>query len=177
MVQTEANNWMGHGFYQFSPELFYRVFSEVNGLRVDRLVLYEKYLFSPRYEVPDPASVRGRIELSNAWIGVSLLVRATRIRKTKLFPTWPQQSDYSEAWNVQDQTDGAKTEPKPVPSAPARPSMREVLKRKLPLVIAWKHAFNNRYPFMSRFTWKLRNIAYHKTHAFKAQPDRYRPSE
>ena len=32
-VHTMANNFMGHGFYQFSPELFYRVFSPENGFR------------------------------------------------------------------------------------------------------------------------------------------------
>ena len=28
---TVANNLCGHGFYQFSPELYYRIFSEENG--------------------------------------------------------------------------------------------------------------------------------------------------
>ena len=28
---TPANNWCGHGFYQFSPELFYRILSRENG--------------------------------------------------------------------------------------------------------------------------------------------------
>ena len=32
-AHTMANNFMGHGFYQFSPELFYRVFSPENGFR------------------------------------------------------------------------------------------------------------------------------------------------
>src|SRR5688572_7074261 len=27
-IQTPANNYFGHGFYQFSPEVFYRVFTE-----------------------------------------------------------------------------------------------------------------------------------------------------
>lgn len=30
-ITTPANNMMGHGFYQFSPELMFRVFSEQNG--------------------------------------------------------------------------------------------------------------------------------------------------
>ena len=30
-VNTPANNMMGHGFYQFSPELMYRIFAEANG--------------------------------------------------------------------------------------------------------------------------------------------------
>ena len=28
---TPANNLMGHGFYQFSPELYFRIFSKENG--------------------------------------------------------------------------------------------------------------------------------------------------
>jgi hypothetical protein len=31
---SSANNQMGHGFYQFSPELFHRVLSTENGFRV-----------------------------------------------------------------------------------------------------------------------------------------------
>lgn len=34
-----ANNWSGHGFYQFTPELFYRTFSEENGFRVSKLLV------------------------------------------------------------------------------------------------------------------------------------------
>ena len=33
-----ANNMLGHGFYQFSPELFYRIFSKENGFSVVQYV-------------------------------------------------------------------------------------------------------------------------------------------
>lgn len=39
-MHTCANNLCGHGFYQFSPELFYRVFSEQNGFEVERMVIH-----------------------------------------------------------------------------------------------------------------------------------------
>ena len=45
VIQTMANNWFGHGFYQFSPELFYRVLSPENGYRVRRVVVHESYEF------------------------------------------------------------------------------------------------------------------------------------
>ena len=37
---TPANNFLGHGFYQFSPELYFRVFSPDNGFRVLKMYLY-----------------------------------------------------------------------------------------------------------------------------------------
>jgi hypothetical protein len=37
---------MGHGFYQFGPELYYRAFSEENGFQVERLELQESRYFS-----------------------------------------------------------------------------------------------------------------------------------
>jgi SAM-dependent methyltransferase len=36
---TPANNWVGHGFYQFSPELMMRVFSDANGYALQGLKL------------------------------------------------------------------------------------------------------------------------------------------
>ncbi|MDP6582770.1 MAG: hypothetical protein QF681_19120 [Vicinamibacterales bacterium] len=56
---TAANNMMGHGFYQFSPELFYRVFSEANGFTVERMLMTGKS--STRwYEVADPKTLMSR---------------------------------------------------------------------------------------------------------------------
>src|SRR5262249_13058363 len=38
---TPANNLMGHGFYQFSPELLYRIFSPANGYQIRKLMICE----------------------------------------------------------------------------------------------------------------------------------------
>jgi len=46
-VHTMANNFMGHGFYQFSPELFYRVLSPENGFRMRRVVVFEQRIGRP----------------------------------------------------------------------------------------------------------------------------------
>ena len=55
---TPANNTMGHGFYQFSPELFYRVLSDANGFTVERMLVTGTS--STRwFEVADPASIGG----------------------------------------------------------------------------------------------------------------------
>ena len=37
ILGTTANNFFGHGFYQFSPELFFRIFSAENGFEVVRM--------------------------------------------------------------------------------------------------------------------------------------------
>jgi SAM-dependent methyltransferase len=98
VLHTPTNNWSGHGFYQFSPELFFRAFSADNGYRVERMVAYEVYPNSPFYEVSDPAQVRSRVELARGHHRVLLLVLARRLHVADIFKHAPQQSDYVEEW-------------------------------------------------------------------------------
>jgi hypothetical protein len=96
---SPANNYMGHGFYQFSPELFYRVFSEANGFQVESMYVYEG-AFTPRfrwYEVKDPSVVRRRVTLEGG-VDAMLLVRARKLRDVMPFAQAPQQSDYEASW-------------------------------------------------------------------------------
>ena len=72
---TMPNNWCGHGFYQFSPELFYRMLSPGNGFSI--LGLYITSLAGRAYSVRDPEVVRSRVELCNDE-PVYLLVHARR---------------------------------------------------------------------------------------------------
>lgn len=95
---TMANNFMGHGFYQFSPELFYRVFSSENGFRVHRAVLFESRIGKPKwYEAADPQRIGERVELINRR-QTYLLVHAERIADVPIFAAPPQQADYSALW-------------------------------------------------------------------------------
>lgn len=110
---TPANNYCGHGFYQFSPELFYRVLAPEYGFEVERLqavvdtagfsrVLGVKYAFpitGPRYTVADPAQVKDRVLLVNAE-PVLLFVQAHRTRLVDPLRTAPQQSDYVGHWTA-----------------------------------------------------------------------------
>ena len=41
ILVTPANNWFGHGFYQFGPDLFYQVFNSDNGFCVKEMVVTE----------------------------------------------------------------------------------------------------------------------------------------
>jgi SAM-dependent methyltransferase len=91
-LETPANNLCGHGFYQFSPELFFRLFTPANGFELLRLyVLCE----GQAYHVVDPISIHGRALLRNSE-GATLRVHARKIAELPLSPI--QQSDYAETW-------------------------------------------------------------------------------
>ena len=93
---TMPNNWCGHGFYQFSPELFYRALSPDNGFSV--IEIYFADLEGRRFfKIVDPAAVRERVQLRSAE-PLFLLVHARRDRVRDVFATVPQQSDYVSDW-------------------------------------------------------------------------------
>ena len=94
---TPTNNQMGHGFFQFSPELFFRVFAPPNGFEIRRMVLQPYTLFRRAYEVADPATVGERVGLING-TPVRLFVHAVRTARCGILEDAPQQSDYSAAW-------------------------------------------------------------------------------
>jgi len=93
---TLPNNWCGHGFYQFSPELFFRALGPENGFSV--VEMYFADLEGRHfYRIVDPAAVRERVLL---WTSdpVFLLVHARRDAVRDIFATAPQQSDYVSDW-------------------------------------------------------------------------------
>jgi len=95
---TPANNLMGHGFYQFSPELFFRAFTRTNGFEIMKVFLYEyPWTSAVWYEVPDPESVRSRVGLKNRH-PVYLIAWAKKIASVPIFAQPPQQSDYAALW-------------------------------------------------------------------------------
>jgi hypothetical protein len=97
IVITPVNNIMGHGFYQFSPEVFYRVLNERNGFEIESMLIFE---YSPEekwFQVEDPKKVKRRVELMNS-SATYLCVRAKRTKIKQIMVQFPQQSDYEDAW-------------------------------------------------------------------------------
>lgn len=94
---TPANNFPGHGFYQFSPELFFRVFSANNGFEVVDVIFMEDYPEAPWYRVADPERIGRRVTFENTRPAY-LFVLARRMSVKPIFERFPQQSDYSSAW-------------------------------------------------------------------------------
>ena len=101
---TPANGAMGHGFYQFSPELFFGVFNAQNGFVLRKIVLFEAFKpDAPFYEVNNPAVVGRRVELSVSR-PVYLAVLAQKTADVPILARPPQQSDYVAAWSRPGQT-------------------------------------------------------------------------
>lgn len=105
-MSTPANNFCGHGFYQFSPELMFRVFSRENGFEICTVQLIEARYPSPEltrnraaYVVVDPADLRCRVGLVTK-SPVLMLVEARKVREVPLFARPPLQSDYVSAWSA-----------------------------------------------------------------------------
>ena len=107
-IITGGNNFLGHGFYQFSPELFYRTLSAENGFRVVRLIAAE--VGGRWFEVADPKVVKGRVELVNNE-PIYLMVLAERIERRTIFENTPQQSDYVEMWRGEAEKRAAANAP------------------------------------------------------------------
>jgi hypothetical protein len=99
---TPANNQCGHGFYQFSPELFFSAFSTANGFRVNSLfVAPDTNDEKDRswYIVKNPAEAGGRVTLTNDRPTYIMLLAE------KITPEIPEtitafQSDYVQAWSA-----------------------------------------------------------------------------
>ena len=97
---TPANNQMGHGFYQFSPELYFRVFSDDNGFKIKKVLININAGSATQwYEVADPKAVNSRVMLVNNF-PISLMIIAEKIAAKKVFETIPQQMDYTNTWNA-----------------------------------------------------------------------------
>jgi len=99
VIITGGNNFLGHGFYQFSPELFYRALSRENGFTVERMIAAE--VGGRWYEVADPKDIKSRVELINDK-PTYLMVLAQKFAGKPLFANAPQQSDYVEMWQNSD---------------------------------------------------------------------------
>lgn len=100
---TPANNFCGHGFYQFSFDLFFRLFDGANGFKLNRLLALavqfsESSEASRRrriYEVTDPAKLRTRLGLASGR-PVLMLIEAEKVEEREPFSTYPVQSDYAD---------------------------------------------------------------------------------
>lgn len=97
LLITPANNQMGHGFYQFSPELFFRVLVPENGYVIEQVLLKTSLRRSPWWQVVDPVQSGGRAEMLTSRV-TYMYVQARRTGDVGEKLTVPQQSDYVAVW-------------------------------------------------------------------------------
>ena|SRR5918993_2237525 len=106
---TPTNNYMGHGFYQFSPELYFRIFSPENGFRVEHILLVQGAQTPRWFRVTDPETTKKRFGIEDSERSM-LYVLATKVADVEPFTTAPLQSDYQAVW---------QTDPERVPAVSA----------------------------------------------------------
>lgn len=133
-IFTPANDNCGHGFYQFSPEFFYRVFQESNGFEVLRMWLVthpfpSNFLSSKEkcYEIKDPAKVSDRVIISRSG-PMMLMMEARKINENQPFAAAPLQSDYLAEWHAQHSM---------VAKAPQEFSWKKCILNQLPLPLRY----------------------------------------
>jgi hypothetical protein len=90
-----ANNFCGHGFWQFSPELFFSLYSVASGYLETEVFLADLCDETKWFEVQPPShGRRAEVRSSNP-----LHVMCRTIKGTTVFPESVQQSDYVHIWD------------------------------------------------------------------------------
>ena len=99
LIITPSDNQCGHGFYQLSPELFFRAFSKENGYQVETALLRVGMSDSEPeiIRLNDPA-IDGKRQEIRTTDQALLYITATRVEVNQIFQSWPQQSDYLATW-------------------------------------------------------------------------------
>ena len=96
-----ANNYCGHGFWQFSPELFFSLYSEKNGYSDTRIFLVSLDDWDTWYECVKPNGSRGEFRSIGR---APLLIMAATTKSGAFSHQDVQQSDYIAAWNADEES-------------------------------------------------------------------------
>ncbi len=104
-----ANNYCGHGFWQFSPELFFSLYSEANGYSETRVFLASGYRTDVWYEVTRPEHG----QRANVISFTPTLVLCRTVKAHKHSHDRVQQSDYVHVWQ-KDAAPQTPVKPRPV---------------------------------------------------------------
>jgi SAM-dependent methyltransferase len=104
-----ANNLCGHGFWQFSPELFFSLYSKSNGYDETQVFLADVTNEQQWYEVHRPQKGE-RVEIVSS-ASVFAMVRTRRAGSFSHKNV--TQSDYEYLWASHNDLDGPSPQPKP----------------------------------------------------------------
>lgn len=113
-----SNNFCGHGFWQFSPELFFSLYCESNGYSETRVFLASEYRTDIWYEVAKPEyGQRANVISFTPTFVLCRTVKASKYRHDSV-----QQSDYVHVWQQNEATQ---------PRADVRPIWRAKIRSAL----------------------------------------------
>ena len=93
-----ANNFLGHGLYQFSPELLWRTFSRENGFEIELMQLVDDTGRPKPRDVPDPAVLGHRSNMLMSTARTYVVMAARKTLETHKAGNKVYQSDYVAAW-------------------------------------------------------------------------------
>ena len=96
-----ANNWLGHGFYQFSQELPFRVFTPANGFNL-KAVMFSDMAGGWRFHDALDQHRRAGAEIGHTSGRTGIMFMADKLSHVVPFRRWPQQSDYNSEWDAFD---------------------------------------------------------------------------
>ena len=98
-----TNNFTNHGFYQFSPELFFRCFSEENGFEEGKTYLYFEKKKLNLYELIDPKILNRRNQFKSNKYTMGFFI-SKKIEHRNLIDINVNQSDYQTRWSKKELT-------------------------------------------------------------------------
>ena len=100
-IIAPANNFLGHGCYQLSPEIFHRALALDQGFNIEYSILHVEGFFGGRWiNIPDSRDINQRLNISTKKATyICILARKITDHNTKI----RNQSDYEAAWTVGNQ--------------------------------------------------------------------------
>jgi hypothetical protein len=99
LIVNLTNGYAGHGFYQFSPELFYSVFCEANGFSDTSICLIDLYDVGKWYYIRNPKLMGCRNVIAQ---GRPYFIFCVTRKVASKSPICAQQSDYETVeWKTQ----------------------------------------------------------------------------
>lgn len=161
IVCNIANNFLGHGFYQLSPELFYSALTPENGCEIVRVLLSENGVW---YEPGDPRALGERVQAVTQ-NETNIYVCAKRLTACEPFLTPPHQSDY--CYNMPSAIAGSES-----PAAVRPRTLRQKIGHRFPilkdLIVEWRRfkvSVFRRLPFLEEMEgwWKNWRGKHHRS--------------
>jgi hypothetical protein len=158
-----ADNMNGHGFWQFSAEVFFSLYSKANGFAETEVILAEVRNHSTWYRVREAPADGKRLQIGSH-SPISALVRTKKIADviTPSSPLRVQQSDYVHTWS-KERIVGAPALPGVVARRPGRHSIQPLMKRALAVSPALFRWARRTHSVLNDIRYQLRTARYPAT--------------
>jgi hypothetical protein len=107
ILMTPGNNFFGHGFYQFSPELFFSLLDEQNGFTETEIFEQDDSL--KWFKIQNPKNIKCRVDVCIAKNSPSNLCVVSKKIKSTPEKLEVLQSDYVDLWKSNNFPSGLAT--------------------------------------------------------------------